>query len=109
MIKLPMALTKQDLAAIGQVVDNKLKEQDVRFDKKLVKLSKQINGDIADTLVDIVLPQIDELGVKMEKGFDQVDNRFDKLDERLDRHGKVLESHEKRLKRVERKQSLKLS
>lgn len=61
-----MALTKSDLKAIDSLLKLRLGEQELKIDKKLSKLRKSINIDVATVLQDLIT-HLDGRLEKLEK------------------------------------------
>ena len=74
-------LTKKDLVAIGQIVEQSLKNF-----RKVVK--KDITDSLGDFFMDTLVPYFDE---HIEDRFDKMDKRFDAVDEKLSVMGKRLD------------------
>ena len=88
-----MALTKEDLNAISQLMDEKLKPVNNRLDKMDGRFDKM------DGRLDKVEDRLD----KMDSRFDKMDSRLDKMDGRLGKVENRLDKMDNRLDIIELK------
>src|SRR3989338_2515776 len=99
-------LTKKDLVAIGQIVEQSLKNF-----RKVVKkdITDSLGDFFMDTLVQYFDEHIEDRFDKMDKRFDGVDKRFTEVDKRFDNIDQKLEKIDKKVdyqrKRIENLES----
>lgn len=84
-------LTKTDLKQIENLIVKSNNKQDQQWDKRLIKLRKEMNADIADFIGTTIIPRLDQISDTLNEMQRISDNHEDHLYE----HGERIEKLEK--------------
>ena len=91
-----MALTKEDLTQIGEVVDKRISESEKRLSKKIddkigqseKNLSKKIETEVGlseKRLSEKIESEVEGLAIITKRGFDNIDKKFEEVDKKIDK------------------------